>query len=84
MAAAMQRGAFSREEAIQRLVEFSEGGLTRFGAADMIDGYLGPQYLPATEDAPGPYERFRDWPVDGIHRLETDVGFTPEGGWYGP
>lgn len=37
----VNEGLITREAAIQELVEFSDGGITRVGAADMIDNWQG-------------------------------------------
>lgn len=39
MGRAVTQGAMSREDAIKELMEFSDGGLTQAGAADLIDNW---------------------------------------------
>jgi hypothetical protein len=49
----VSQGLITREAAIQELVEFSDGGITRVGAADMIDNWQGVRgkYVKAMDDA---------------------------------
>lgn len=41
LGAAVSAGLLPRDTAVQQLAEYSDGGLTKVGAADLVDGWQG-------------------------------------------
>ncbi len=58
-------GQMDRGAAVQRIVEYSDGGLTRRGAEDLLDNWA---------TARGRYQQAGDIARDGLRRLNESGG----------